>query len=83
MLLAGPLLWLGGTSTFDLAAKLAGESDETGELWADYAKAYGPTFWYFVLLTAVSVILLRALKGKDSPYSPQRQPVFPKNATDA
>jgi hypothetical protein len=81
MLLAGPLLWLGGTSTFDLAAMIAGRSDEVGEAWADYAKAYGPTFWYFVLLTAVSVILLRALKGKDEPYADHRQPVFPNRAT--
>lgn len=78
MLLIGPLLWLGGTSTFDFAAKLAGRSDETGEMWADYAKAYGPTFWYFVGLTVVSVVLLRGLRGKDDPYADRRQPVFPK-----
>ncbi|MFP4054257.1 MAG: glycosyltransferase family 87 protein [Phycisphaerae bacterium] len=81
MLAAGPMVWLMGTGTFHAIAKVTGHSRDTADTWADYMKAYGPTFWHFVLLTTASVICLRSLRGKDDPYSDTRRPVFAKEST--
>ncbi|HDZ44613.1 MAG TPA: DUF2029 domain-containing protein [Phycisphaerae bacterium] len=49
------------------------ETMEFGELWADVADAYGPQFWCFAAMLAVSIILARILRKGDSPYAAERQ----------
>ncbi len=80
VMLAGPLVWLGGTDVPELAAKLAGKADKTvmggmktGEYWADLVKAYGPTFYFHVLLLSATLVLARSLKGRAEPYARVRQ----------
>jgi hypothetical protein len=75
-LLAGACVWLSGTGVFKLLAKLSGHGYRAGGLWADYAKAYGPTFCHFVLLLIASVLLARSLARVRSPYVPGRQKLF-------
>ena len=72
-LLAGPLVWLGGTELFKLIAKTAGQSARTGDRWADIAEAYGPAFYHFLLLLVAAAILSLALKRSPDPYADQRQ----------
>lgn len=73
---AGVLEWANGGAFFKLIAKIGGHSSKVGEHWADYASAYGITFWHYVLMFAASVLLLVSLKGKEDPYAPTRQKVF-------
>ncbi|MFB3893550.1 MAG: glycosyltransferase family 87 protein [Phycisphaerae bacterium] len=70
---AGPLIWLGGSALFIGLARLSGESDKTGERWFDWAKAWGPTFWYFVLMLAATVVAAVAMRNCDEPYATRRQ----------
>jgi len=72
-LLAGAAVWLTGTDVFVLAARLAGRDHATGQLWADYVKAWGPTFAHYVLLLIAAVLLCRRLRDADEPYALQRQ----------
>jgi hypothetical protein len=72
MLAAGPLVWLTGTETFDLAAKIVGRSDETGEFWADLSQAWGLTFYHFALVFAVAVLLAVRLRSRAEPYAQRR-----------
>ena len=71
--LAGPLVWLGGTELFKGAAWIVGESRETGDRWADIAEAYGPAFYHFLLMFIVAAILCLALKRPADPYADERQ----------
>ena len=76
------ITWITASDAFHLYAKLVGNTEEfmlgsktlsMGELWSDYADAYGPQFWVFVLLLLISVALARALRKGPSPYAAQRQ----------
>lgn len=51
---------------------------ELADVWADVAKAYGPTFLHFVLLFIAAVILCVSLKKTDRPYCDERQKLFGK-----
>jgi len=73
MILAGPLLWLNASDLYKVIAVAVGRTSRIGELWADYADAYGPTFWFFMLLLAVSVLLARAMRQSDPAYAGKRQ----------
>ncbi len=73
MIAAGPLLWLNASDLYKVVAKAMGESSKVGERWADYADAYGPTFWFFVLLLAASVVLARAMRRVEPAYAEGRQ----------
>ena len=72
MLIAGPLVWLTGTETFELAAKLTGRSETTGELWADLSQAWGLTFYHFALVFAAAVLLAVRLGRQAEPYADRR-----------
>ena len=73
MLLAGLLVWGGGTTYFALIAKMMGESAKVGDRWADIAEAYGPAFYHFVLLLATAAMLSIALRHGTDPYADRRQ----------
>lgn len=73
MLLAGPLLWLNASDLYKVLAKAMGRSSQVGQYWADYVDAYGPTFWFFVLLLGVSVLLARSMRRVHQPYATARQ----------
>ena len=73
MIAAGPLLWLNASDLYKVLAKATGDDPQVGEFMADYADAYGPTFWFFVLLLGVSVLLARAMRDVDPPYAGRRQ----------
>ncbi len=72
---AGVLECTSGTELFKLAARLSGESSKLGDRWADRLKAYGPTFYQFVLMFAGGVICARSLKRREEPYAEVRQPL--------
>jgi len=72
MALVWPLVWLVGSGTFKLAAQMLGHGRDAGEIWADYADAYGPTFLSFVALFAACVVLSAALRTSRSPYHVER-----------
>ena len=79
------ITWITASDAFHLYAKLvggagsigefplAGKTMGVGELWSDYADAYGPQFWVFLLLLLISVAMARALRKGPSPYAAQRQ----------
>ena len=79
------ITWVTASDAFHAYAKLTGDDDRfgeftigakeltMGELWADFADAYGPQFWVFVIMLGVSVALARALRKGDSPYTLERQ----------
>ncbi|GAH43443.1 unnamed protein product [marine sediment metagenome] len=73
MLLAGPFLWLNASDLYKVLAKATGDSPLVGEFLADYVDAYGPTFWFFVLLLGVSVLLARSMRQVEPPYAERRQ----------
>ena len=73
MIAAGPLLWLNASDLYKVLAKVMGQSSKVGERWADYVDAYGPTFWFFMLLLGTSVLLARSMRQVEPPYAPQRQ----------
>ena len=73
MLLAGPLLWLNASDLYKVLAKATGDGPLVGEYLADYVDAYGPTFWFFMLLLGTSVLLARSMRQVEQPYAPQRQ----------
>lgn len=62
VLAAGVLLWTIGSDPFVVAARLAGQAKDVGKEWADWYKAYGPTFWHFVLMLLAGLVLARGLK---------------------
>jgi len=55
-------LWGNGGAVSTVAAWLAGRSTEVGKDWADRLDAYGPTFYYFLLLFLASVVLARSTR---------------------
>lgn len=61
------------TEVFRVAAWLAGLGHAAGDHWADLAKAYGTTFYYFVPMLAAGVVLAAALRKSDEPYAARRQ----------
>ncbi len=70
------LLPLTGTDIYKVAARfLSSTPKETGELWAAYAKACGPTFWHYVLMLAAGVIAAVSLRRRQTPYLQMRQEV--------
>jgi len=73
MIAAGPLLWLNASDLYKVLARVMGESSKVGERWADYVDAYGPTFWFFMLLLGVSVLLARSMRDSEPPYAGRRQ----------
>ncbi len=73
MMLAGPMVWLNGTATFSVVARLTGHSSDTAEHWANVFEAYGPDFYFFLLLLAVGVVLSVALRKHPDPYADERQ----------
>jgi len=72
-LAAGACLWLSSNGVFEAAAWLAGRGSKVGSAWADVGLAYGPVFYYFLLMFAAGVILVVSLRSGDAPYSQQRQ----------
>lgn len=73
VLVAGPLIWLSGGELFSQLAKAFGKDKATGEHWGNVFKAYGPTFWHFLLMLAAGVLLAVALRKAPDPYATQRQ----------
>lgn len=71
-ILSGLPIWLGGNDLFKVAARLGGYSSDTGNLWADYFKAYGPTCLHFLLIFAAAVLLTSSLRRCDPPYATRR-----------
>jgi hypothetical protein len=69
VLTAGASLWLNAEGAWAALAWLAGRSLKTGKGWADRLDAYGPTFYYFLLLFLATVILARALRYRQAPYA--------------
>ena len=65
--------WLLSTEMFRSAAWLAGRGHAAGDHWADLAKAYGTTFYYFVLMLAAGLVLATALRKSHEPYAAERQ----------
>jgi len=82
LMLAGPLLWMSGNAMVKVVAALSGHAMRKGAHWADYVKAYGPTFYHFLLLLMVLVILSAALRRKDKPYLDARQPLLADSETE-
>ena len=74
-LASGVLVWSTGNSAFELAARLSGRSGRTGELWADWFDAYGPTFWHFMLMLLAAMVLAVSMKCRSEPFMSVRQPL--------
>ena len=75
MFAAGFLIWAPGTTTLHVAAWFADRDRHAGDLWADYAKAYGPTFYHLLVLLVAGVVLSVSLRKTGDPYAPKRQPL--------
>lgn len=72
-IVAGCCVWLARGELFIALARLAGEPTTESEMFADVVKAFGPTFFYFSLLFAATVVLATGLRRAEDPYSRQRQ----------
>jgi len=70
---AGLLHWLVRGELLAGVGRLFGADAAAGERLADVAKAYGPTFYYFLLLFAVAGACSVALRTKAEPFAPRRQ----------
>jgi hypothetical protein len=70
---AGALLWLSASDLYTALARLLGRDTDVGKLWADYVDAYGPTFWYFMILLIISILLSRSVRNTQPPYANRRQ----------
>jgi hypothetical protein len=64
---AGACMWLNAGGAWVALAWLAGRSVEVGKAWADRLDAYGPTFYYFLLLFIAATILAGALRRSRAP----------------
>ncbi len=73
VLLAGGLVWTGGTFLFRVYGVLAGLPTSRAKHLADVSDAYGPIFFYFLLMLIASVLTRRALGKRQAPYAPVRQ----------
>ena len=73
MFAAGALRWLTGTDTFKGVARALGHNRSVGGDWADLCKAYGPTFWHFVLVLIAALILMAGLAARECPFASERQ----------
>jgi hypothetical protein len=71
-LLAGVGVWLTRSDVVTSIARLGGAADAAGA-WADRVEAYGPTFYYFVLLLVAGAILAARLRRLEEPYAAERQ----------
>jgi len=76
MIAAGMLVWLSGTQTLEIFARLFGATKHTDSYWSDVVKAYGPTFWHFVLVGVVAVTLSAALRNSEPAYAGTRRKLF-------
>ncbi|MCD6303832.1 MAG: DUF2029 domain-containing protein [Planctomycetes bacterium] len=65
--------WLDRAELFKAVARLAGLHGADREAFAHVARAWGPTFYCFVLLLAAMVILSAALRNRSEPYAASRQ----------
>jgi hypothetical protein len=72
-LVAGACVWLARGELFSALARLAGQTEAQSKMFADVAKAFGPTFFYFALLFAAAIVLAAALRRTGDPYAEQRQ----------
>jgi len=70
---AGVVNLLGREDLFRVIAKLTGHGKDAAERWTDVAKAYGPTFYLFVLLLAAAAVLAAATRRGETPYADRRQ----------
>ena len=73
VLAAGGCVWLGRGESFQALGRLVGQTEAQSEAFADAAKAFGPTFYYFALMFAAAVILAAALRRGEDPYADRRQ----------
>jgi len=76
MLLAGLCVWLDSGDIYKLMARLTGRPAEVGEEWSNLVKAYGLTFYHFLLVLVASVVLAVSLRRVQRPYAELRQRVF-------
>ncbi len=73
--LAAFLAWTSGTFLFKVYGRLTGLTSRQADHLADLSDAYGPIFYYFLLVLAMCSVALRGLNRKEQPYSEFRQPV--------
>ncbi len=73
MLAAGAALFFSRSDIIKLIGSLFGKAGQDAEILADTVKAYGPTFYHFLLLLATAVLLAVAMKKSDCPYAEARQ----------
>jgi hypothetical protein len=77
VILGGCSQWLTGEGMLFAVAWLGGTRGEAleprAERWANLAKAYGQSFYYFVLVWIATVVLLRRLRRREQPFAECRQ----------
>ncbi len=73
MLSAGVLVWGHGGELYRFLAKICGQTKQVGKEWADIAEAYGPTFFFFVIMFITVVIVSLAMKKSQPAYADERQ----------
>ena len=72
-LAAGGFHWLARGELIEGIARLLGHAPDAAEHVSDVMKAFGPTFYCFVLLFAAAVVLAASLRNAPAPYAEQRQ----------
>ncbi len=73
MLAPRVLAWCQAGDTYTFIAAVMGKSRNVGKEWGDWAEAYGPTFFYFLLLFIPAVIMSVAMRKSACPYAEVRQ----------
>jgi len=79
-LAAGLVFWAGASDLVESVGKLLGKTSQEAEVLSDLVKAYGPMFYYLMLLLAAGVMMSVALRKGPNVYAEQRQKLFGNSA---
>jgi hypothetical protein len=72
MLTSGVVYLLTRQEMLRFWAQLGGLDKTQARTWGYFAEAYGPTFYYMLLMFVTAILMAGAIKASDQPYAPRR-----------
>jgi len=68
LIAAGSVVWFTPGEMFNLVGTLTGHGKQTGNYWGDLVNAYGTTFYHFLFLLTVLLVMTKVLRKQAEPY---------------